>query len=342
MPISKQIRKVGEYLLRMISAVKTIGISDCSYLLAHFNTESQKHAINFWKSFEGELIPIPVTLNPIRCSILVPYRNNWHLTKKCLQSILDQNLRSVRLQIILIDNGSTEEEIELELVDFMSNEKVLWRKIRVDSEFNFSRLNNTGALETESFAPKYYLFLNNDVELTDDLCLEKTLLFKEMLGAKCGAVGCTLLYPNNKIQHLFLAPGIKIVGGHPLKGMPYDHTMVWFECPRPVAAVTGAFLLVSVEQFAEVGGFDESLATAYQDLDLCLKLQNATGVLSNWVLPGVICTHFENATRRKKHNWKETEIMYGKWANQLSKNKDFSDVFSKESEFPTLKLFRWI
>jgi GT2 family glycosyltransferase len=53
---------------------------------------------------------------------------------------------------------------------------------------------------------------------------------------------------------------------------------------RNVAALTGACLVLRRSRFEEVGGFDEQLAVAYNDIDLCLKLRAA----GHWLL----CTPF--------------------------------------------------
>ena len=103
-----------------------------------------------------------------------------------------------------------------------------------------------------------------------------------------------------------------------------------------MAAVTGAALLVRADLFAQVGGFDEALATAYQDLDLCLKLQKSG--LANWALGNVALVHHETATRKASHKASEVAFMYERWGAFLEENPFYSSRFSRWSESPAFTL----
>jgi GT2 family glycosyltransferase len=64
---------------------------------------------------------------------------------------------------------------------------------------------------------------------------------------------------------------------------------------RNVVAVTGACLVVSRAAFEAVGGFDERLPVAFNDVELCLKL-HAAGYWNVWT-PFAELTHHHWATR---------------------------------------------
>jgi GT2 family glycosyltransferase len=65
-----------------------------------------------------------------------------------------------------------------------------------------------------------------------------------------------------------------------------------------VSAVTGACLLVGKEQFWEVGGLDESgFAVAFNDVDLCMKLQAAG--YHNIYEPRATLIHHESKSRAR-------------------------------------------
>ncbi len=339
-PVTRHIRKIYELILQIITRLKTGMEFDPSYLICQCLTVNQIKSLEIFRNVPKNLILELDNIRNIKLSIVILFRDKIELTTTCLNSILGQSLVGIELQVILIDNGSSDINIGEKIASrFFKNERIQWILRRIDESFNFSRLNNLAVKESEIFNPKYYLFLNNDVICNDHKTLLKVVEFRESMGESVGAVGCTLLYPTSKIQHLFLAPGIKIVAGHPLKGLTYRSDMMWFQSPRPVPAVTGAFLFLSKSQFDEVGGFDETLAFAYQDLDICLKIQRVNPLYSNWTLSQLVCIHHENATRERAHSWNEVAKIYARWKKELSQNRDFSSCFSKESEMPVLKLF---
>jgi GT2 family glycosyltransferase len=127
-----------------------------------------------------------------------------------------------------------------------------------------------------------------------------------------------------------------VVGAHPCKGFSFDPSDPWYERPRPVGAATAALLAVRRDDFALVGGFDEDLATCYQDVDLALKF--AAKGKTNWVLPDVVAIHHETSTRRPVHHWSEVALMSQRWGKTLEQNPFYSDELSRWSEQPALTL----
>lgn len=151
-----------------------------------------------------------------------------------------------------------------------------------------------------------------------------------------GAVGCTLLYPDRTIQHLFVYVGSKIVGSHPHKGRPYKPDESWYQEPRPVGAVTGAITLINYDLYIASGGFDERLANCYQDVDLCIKLQHMGYI--NWVVPNVVAIHHEGKTRGKKTSWDEADYIMKKWNQEIELNKFVHPCLNRHSEHFAIRL----
>ena len=268
--------------------------------------------------------------------ILIPFRDRWDLTQQCLESLALQKgfgtqLASGNLKVILIDNLSREASTIQGMAHWIKQPGIEIFSFR--EQFNFSRMNNLAVESQTDFKPDVLFFLNNDVSFQKPDDLENLVGFRS---PNAGAWGCTLRYPNGRIQHLFLAPGVKIVGAHLLRGITLVDTDPWLRSPWPVPAVTGAALLVHGKHFESVGGFDESLATAYQDLDLCLKLKK--NGLQQWSLGYVQLVHHETATRKPLHLPTEVDRMYEKWGDQLRWSQDLPDCISRWSE---LALARW-
>ena len=181
----------------------------------------------------------------------------------------------------------------------------------------------------------YLLLLNNDIEFLEPDSLVKMVSFISN-NPECGALGCTLLYPDRKIQHLFISAGVIIVGAHPYKGKDYNPSEEWYSKPRVVGATTGAALLTSIQDYKDVNGLDEAIGSSYQDVDYCLKIQDIDKYVA--VLPHVTLIHHESVYRATEPNWFEVSHMYKKWGNKLTENDYFSTRFTRWSEQLALSL----
>lgn len=273
--------------------------------------------------------------------VIIPFRDRWDLTQRCLQTLFTQTHNDFELGIILIDNNSSESKTERGLKEFREREKtsnIDIKLLKVSDPFNFSALNNL-AVQTFALDDDWIFFLNNDVEFIVPESLTTLLSFALSHKEHLGALGCTLMYPSQRIQHLFAAPGIKIVAAHPGKGWKLNKDCLWFQTPQPVASVTGASLLCLTEHFRRAGGFDKLLPTLGQDIDLCLKFQKLG--LANWVLPQVTLIHAESASKSSDFNVDEIMYIYEKWGEFLTFNPYYASKFSRWSETPIYSLTRW-
>jgi GT2 family glycosyltransferase len=243
----------------------------------------------------------------------------------------------MELLIALVDNGSQErqtiEGIREVLAETVKGISV--RHLRYDVPFNYSRLNNLAIASCTEFGAEYILFLNNDVDVTDRTTVAQMATFLNA-NPHCGSVGCTLLYPNLRVQHLFIFVGCKIAGAHPFKGQRHLPRDDWMLTPRPVAGATAALLMMRTIDFKAVGGFDEELALLYQDIDLALKL-NARGFV-NWVLPYISAVHHETQSRDRSIPWADVAALYARWGDKLYEDAYVSERFSRWSERLVLSL----
>ncbi len=221
-------------------------------------------------------------------SIIIPSKDNYDILKRCIDSIEDKT-EYKNYEIILVDNGSNEENRKK--YDELSN-KFGIRYIYENMPFNFSKMCGIGASAAKG---EILLFLNDDTEVLDEKWLE--LMTGHAMQPHVGAVGAKLLYPNRiQIQHagvVFINSG----PSHVLVGID-DSKLQYFNRNRMdynYMAVTGACLMVSRDKYYEVGGFDEELAVAYNDIDFCLKLveQGYYNVVKN----DVILIHHESVSR---------------------------------------------
>ncbi len=243
-----------------------------------------------------------------RASVIIPTRDRLDLLQPCLDGLWT-GTDSPEVEVIVVDNGSVEPEMLRYLADLAARPNV--RVLREDAPFNFSALCNLGA---RAAMGELLCFLNNDILVTQPGWLRE--LAGLALQPGVGAVGPLLRYPDGRIQHM----GIEIISpwsaqliGH---GRDYAQAQRTLElCTvRHVVAVTGACLVVSRAAFTAVGGFDERLPVAFNDVDLCLSL-HAAGYWNVWT-PFAELTHHHWATRGRD-NTPEREVRKAQEAGRL-------------------------
>lgn len=245
-------------------------------------------------------------------SILIPNRDQLEDLKKCIDSI-EQKSTYKNYEIIVIENNSETPEIfeYYKQLEARANMRVVtW-----PGEFNFSAINNFGARYANG---EQLLFLNNDIEVITPEWLEQMLMFTQR--EDVAACGAKLLYPDDTVQHGGIIVGVGRSAANLYNGSPrgYDGYMSRLAVVSNLSACTAACLMVKAEAFKEVGGFEESLAVAFNDVDLCLKLRAAGYyIVFN---PVAECYHYESRSRgydvrgkKRKRKDKEAEILRARW-----------------------------
>jgi len=232
--------------------------------------------------------PLPKILPVV--SIIIPTRDRWDLLGACLESLKSTDWPTDCLDIIVIDNGSTEPLSLKGMADAQSQQAI--RVIRDDQQFNWSRLNNLGALKAEG---EVFVFLNNDTEVLDREWLKKLCAYALM--PSTGAVGCKLLYPDRTVQHGGVVAGIQGVAAHAhlhLQAIDGGYRNL-ANTHHEVSAVTGACLAVTRSNFDSVGGFNESLRVAFSDVIFCFDLH--TRGQRNVYVSDPLFVHHESKSR---------------------------------------------
>ncbi len=188
------------------------------------------------------------------------------------------------------------------------------------------------------------LFLNNDTEVISGEWLSAML---EHAQRECvGAVGAKLLYPNNLIQHAGVilgitgTPGQKGVAGHSHKYLP-DKFVGYFLRSQIIgnySAVTAACMMMRKDVFREVGGFNEDLAIAFNDVDLCLRIRRA-GYLIVYTPYSLLYHHesmsrgYEDTPEKQARFSREVTLIRETWGVVIDKGDPyFNRNLSLESE----------
>jgi GT2 family glycosyltransferase len=221
-------------------------------------------------------------------SVVIPTRNRSDLLWTCIKGLRDTEYPN--LEIIIADNGSDELET-LKLLDDLMTEGI--KVLSLPGPFNYSAINNEAVREANG---DLICFMNNDVEVLSPNWL--ALMVTQAMRPEVGAVGAQLLYPDGRIQHAGVVIGVGNAAGHAHRFLwPYEEGYFRRHAlPQFVSAVTAACLVVRKELFVAVGGFDEeNFPVAFNDVDLCLKL-NARGWQSFYE-PRAVLVHHESVSR---------------------------------------------
>jgi GT2 family glycosyltransferase len=226
-------------------------------------------AKNAWLQVDWSIShPVP----PVH--IVIPTRDQLELLRSCLRSLLNKT-DYLNYRVTVVDNGSVEQETLrylAKLPKLAAAKNVELIVTRDDQPFNFSALNNRAVRDLREGV---LVFLNNDTLIQDPEWLEQ--MVRHAIRPNIGCVGAKLLYPDGTIQHLGVCLGATDIASHLYRSAHPKH---WpsnnpvLSCTSNPIAVTGAAMAIRAELFHDVGGFNQDqLAIAYNDVDLCLRLE---------------------------------------------------------------------
>lgn len=244
-------------------------------------------------------------------SILIPFRDEPRLLRTCVESIAATTGAHANVELVLIDNGSSDLET-LTLVERLA-ERPDVRLLTDPRPFNWAALNNAGALEARG---DILLFLNNDIEAHRTGWL--AALCAQALRVDVGAVGARLLYPDRRLQHCGLVLGLTGAAGHVLGGLLEDEPgyLHMATAARECSAVTGACLATRRAVFETLGGFDEALGVDLNDVDYCLRA--TTLGLRTLYEPAAELIHHESPSRGTAGGVGDAVRFLDRWKEYIS------------------------
>ncbi|HEX6463666.1 MAG TPA: glycosyltransferase, partial [Vicinamibacterales bacterium] len=230
--------------------------------------------------------------------------------------------------VIIADNGQISEDVRRTL------EGSAYRLVpyQPGASFNFSHKINVGAAHG---AGTHLLLLNDDIEVISSDWMTAMLEYSQQ--REIGAVGGKLLYPDGRLQHIGIVLG---VGG----GAAHAFHQRSGACPgyassavsvRNYSAVTAACLMTRREAFDSVGGFDETLAVDFNDVDYCLRLRKAGYRIV--FTPFATLYHHESASFGPRiQSSKELELMRARWGDVIDNDPYYHPELTRE--FPDYRI----
>jgi glycosyltransferase involved in cell wall biosynthesis len=270
--------------------------------------------------------------NP-KVDIIIPTRDSADLLEACLESIFERTTYE-NFRITVVDNGSRKPETFELFKRFRRREPVRFNVELMDIPFNYPRLNNRAVAHTDG---ELLLFLNNDTAVIEPEWLEA--LVEQAQRPSIGAAGGLLLYEDDTIQHAGVILGIGGVAGHSHRHVPGDaagHYNMLITTTN-YAAVTAACLMVKRTDYERVGGFDERLAVAFNDVDLCLKLLELGR--RNVYVPQARLYHFESRSRgydvtpqKVELAKKERALFLDRWAKLVENDPYYNPHYTRVNE----------
>ena len=268
-------------------------------------------------------------------SLIIPTRDGLDLLRPCIDSIRARTAHD-RLEILIVDNGSTEAETHAYFRDLAADPRI--RVLDHPGPFNFSAINNRAVAAARG---EVIGFVNNDILLPPDIAPDwlDDIAGWAMRG-DVGAVGIKLAYGNDMVQHGGVVLGLNGAADHAFRQCDrreagHDDRLV---CPHQVSAVTAAFMFMRKAVFDHVNGFEERLfPVAFNDVDLCIRLG-----INGWrilMLPQIWAYHLESASRgtdlkpaRRGQAFRELENLRRLWRDRLAADPFYNRNLGRDGE----------
>ncbi len=232
------------------------------------------------------LHPLPAGSAPPEVSVIVLAYNRADSTAKCLEGIRATAPGDTSLEVVVVDNGSSDTTPAL-----LAGQTGDLLAVRTATNLGFARGCNLGASIARG---RILVFMNNDI-IPLPGWLEPLI---ELLDSSddVAAVGAKLVSPEGTVLHAgdrLIERRSQLDAIHLGTGAAQDAPEV--SRRRDVASVTAAVLGMRSRDFRAMGGFNEGYWNGYEDVDLCLRVWHAGRRVV--YEPRSVLIHDESATR---------------------------------------------
>ena len=228
-------------------------------------------------------------MSPELSVVIINYNGLNYLTA-CFNALF-LNLKNIDFEIIVFDNNSQDGSCNY-LKEYYSEIILIESKVNL----GFGKANNAAVKIAKG---NYLLLLNNDTIVLDQLLPILNFLKSD---SSIGIVGIKMLDGNKKylpsagnfpnFKNLFQMKKLLEIGTEFTTG---TFTEEWYE----VDWLSGSFLLVPTQVFAEINGFDEDYFLYVEDVDFSKKI--ADKGYKRVFLPNYSYIHFVGFNSSKNH-----------------------------------------
>ncbi|MBI3954441.1 glycosyltransferase family 2 protein [Candidatus Collierbacteria bacterium] len=216
-------------------------------------------------------------MNQPELAVIIVSFNTKQILKDCLSSIFRAEQPKKGLQVIVVDNGSTDGSQAMVEKDFPEVSL-----IPNSENLGFAKANNLGSAITKA---RFLLFLNSDTVLKRYSLVKPLKYLKNH--PKVGALTIKLYAPNGSIDpdnhrgfptpwasitHFLylnrLFPKSNFFNGYYQGGLSLNRT-------HSVPVIAGSYMMMPAKIFDEVGRWDETYFFYGEDIDLCYRVDQA-------------------------------------------------------------------
>ncbi|OGM13533.1 hypothetical protein A3A76_03590 [Candidatus Woesebacteria bacterium RIFCSPLOWO2_01_FULL_39_23] len=265
-------------------------------------------------------------MGKIDLSIVITSYNTKELLVGCLNSIFN-NTHNLTYEVIVVDNASTDGSVTAirklqktmirqahdpgqSQADSALQMKIITNKKNV----GFGRATNQGINRANG---KYVLLLNSDTIVKSNVLAGMAGWMDKRL--KVGAATCALLNSDNTLQGtggyfpslfrvfawMFFLDDIPLIDTlikpfHPMhRRSPFYKGEIYYQSPREVEWITGAFMMLRKTALDKSGLFDEDYFMYTEDTDLCFRIKKYGWEV--WYLPQWEITHLGGASSKSPY-----------------------------------------
>lgn len=201
-------------------------------------------------------------------SIIIVTYNSAGVIRRCLDSIFLQEIIPAKLDVIVVDNASTDETKTIAST-YSSNVRIIGKT----ENRGFAAAANEGAFQAKS---ELLLFLNPDVYCSEGTLKHILGFFQEHQGVSL--MGCRLLNTDGSSQRsCWKKPNLTTLVAEMFLSYKFSLKLVTQE-PKHISivpSISGACMVVRRSDFEKLQGFDERFFMYYEDMDLCVRAQQA-------------------------------------------------------------------
>ena len=229
----------------------------------------------------------------MRVSIIIPNFNGAHFLAPCLDSVFNQSIDGHEIEVIIVENASTDGSIDL-IRDRFSECCLIVN----DTNLGFTPAINQGA---KTARWEWLLLLNNDTELMPD---SLKVLFDHASQANANTAGFQPLLlwakDSSRIDSAGIAMGPRFrarddLHGESIAKAPTEVKEIWGVC--------GGCALIRKADFEAVGGFDHDFFAEWDDVDFCLQLRWLSRTFE--LIPEARVLHHRSPTSNKHSSAKQ-------------------------------------
>jgi GT2 family glycosyltransferase len=249
--------------------------------------------------------------------IILNYNCGDYLAK-CLDSIKNSDLNTYKIEVIVVDNHSTDNSFELGKKVGLKNTTFL----KLENNLGFSTGNNRG-VKLVSPGTRYVLFLNNDTTIESDTFIGMIKYFDEHPNVDAATCYVKLALtgklqpechrgfptPINSFWHFFgfglpkMFPRSRFLNGYFMGHLDYTK-------PQKIDCCVGAFLMLKKSVGDKIGWWNEKYFMYGEDLDICYQIKKNNFDL--YFIPYFKVTHFQGISsgikKAKSKATRETKI----------------------------------